>query len=164
MKRYYKKIDSTLELKNFDDVAAEVGNVAVGISNSGSLYKWNRETRRPEKISNSEAVEILQITPEELDKIIETRGAFEIVKPVEEAPVQEPTPVEVVTPTEEVKQEVQEVCIKAHYDDVVALIKVVHDEVKSLKEELHAENIDLKAKIDNLENVVTELKNFIILE
>lgn len=163
MKRFYKKIDSTLELKNFDDLATAEGAVAVGVSNSGSLYKWNREVRRPEKINNSDAASILQVTPEEIDKIIETRGAFEIAEPIEEVPVpvQEPAPVEVIAPVKEVKQEE---CTRTHYDDLVALIQAVHDDVKNLKEELHASNSDLKNKVDNLDSVVTELKNFIILD
>ena len=161
MKRFYKKIDSTLELKTLDDLAVAEEKRAVGISNSGSLYKWNREVRRPEKINASDATSILQVTPEELDKIIETRGAFEIVEPVEEVPVPEPVSVELNAPIEEVKPEG---CNRTHYNDLVALIQALHDDVKNLKEELLTENSDLKSKVDNLENAVNELRNFISLE
>lgn len=168
MKRYYKKIDSTLELKNFDDLAAADGAVAVGVSNSGSLYKWNRESRRAEKINNSEAADILQVGAAEIEAIITHRGAYEILEPVEKEETQEPTKLEVNTPTEEVVEAVAQVepkeCEKTHYDDLVDLIKALHEEVKVLKLELSAEAVDLKGKVNSLEETVTELKNFIILE
>lgn len=168
MKRYYKKIDSTLELKNFDDLAAADGAVAVGISNSGSLYKWNRESRRAEKINNSEAADILQVGAAEIEAIITHRGAYEILEHVEKEEVQECIPEEVNTPTEEVVETVAQVepkeCEKTHYDDLVILVKALHEEVKILKLELSAEAVDLKGKVNGLEATVTELKNFIILE
>lgn len=168
MKRFYKKIDSTLELKTLDDLAAADGKEAVGISNSGSLYKWNRETKRPEKINNSEAISILQVTPVELNKIVVTRGTFELIEPVQEEEVQEPTSVKVITPTEAIVNAVTTAepkeCEKNHYNDLIDLIKTIHEEVVSIKDEIKAESKGLKEKVTSLESTITELKNFIVLE
>lgn len=119
MKRYYKKIDSTLELKNFDDLAAADGAVAVGVSNSGSLYKWNRESRRAEKINNSEAADILQVGATEIEAIITHRGAYEILEPVGKEEVQECIPEEVNTPTEEVVETPEQAISLKEIEDVV---------------------------------------------
>lgn len=93
MSRFYKKIESSIELKAYDDVAAAVGAQAVGISASGALYKWDRHGKKVEKINSSEALEILKVNPEQLEKIIETRGAYVIDAPVEIAEAEVPLPV-----------------------------------------------------------------------
>lgn len=74
MKKYYKNIANTLQLKELDDLAAAEGKVAVGVSDSGSLYIYSREFRKVEKINRTDAMNYLGVTSEELDKIIDSKG------------------------------------------------------------------------------------------
>lgn len=156
MKRFYKKIDSTLELKTLDDLAATDGKEAVGISNSGSLYKWNREAKKAEKISSHTAEAILDVSSGEIEKIIETRGLCEIEEIQEETII--PDPVITVLVEEEIQG------VKQEHNDSIMLIQELRDEVKNIREEFLVENSNLKNRIEILENALTELKSFIILD
>lgn len=59
MSRHYGIIVANSNLKDLEAAAKVEGKHAVGITKSGTLYKWNSETRRAVQVSVVEAAEII---------------------------------------------------------------------------------------------------------
>lgn len=140
MTRFYKKIENTIELNALDQVAAAEGKQAIGIGSSGSLYKWDRINRKAVKITPAEAMAILAVEQELLDKIISTRGTYIIEEP---APEIAPEPVVPTVDLSEVKE----------------MINESRRLLKEARDQSEASHLDIYGKIDDLHlAILDELK------
>jgi hypothetical protein len=82
MNRFYKIVKNALDLKSLYEQAQAAGMQAVGVSITGTLYKWDPEKKGPVKIEVGEAAEILVTTPDEVAKLALYRGEYAILDPV----------------------------------------------------------------------------------
>lgn len=177
----YKQILSAAELKSLHEEAVLNGKQEVGISRGKILYAWDEERSTIKAITRTEAAERLNLTPAEVDKIIETDGQVVFDEPKAEvayagfpepavheelveddAPEEETVPV-VEEPTPEVKEEPK--------SDDPDPVQTPYEEPKSetpaiaspeAPESVQAAPADqIKAVIDKIVDALQELKNLI---
>lgn len=89
--RYYNRVESTIDLHKLDEEARKESKKCVGVSRKGDLYTVD-PGKNHRKITVAEAAEILETTAEEVQKLLEARGEYQIVDPEPVSPVIEPTP------------------------------------------------------------------------
>ncbi|MCU7522817.1 MAG: hypothetical protein HF308_20295, partial [Ignavibacteria bacterium] len=82
MNRYYKIVKNALDLRSLYDQAKAEGMQAVGVSITGTLYKWDPDKKAPVKIEVGEAAEILVTTPDEVAKLAMYKGDYVVQDPV----------------------------------------------------------------------------------
>ena len=76
MDRHVVITSNAQKLKEADAVARERGTQAVGLSPSGNLYLWDDKGRRAVKATVAEAAAILDLPETEVQKWVDTKGAY----------------------------------------------------------------------------------------
>lgn len=109
--RYYGQITKAQDLEKIQVAADKHGKTAVGITKGGGLYAL--KDGKALKIGEDVAAEHLETTIEEIRKLVESKGSYEIPSKKVEASVglEEELPEELVeepVPTPEVEEEVLE--------------------------------------------------------
>jgi tetrahydromethanopterin S-methyltransferase subunit G len=94
MSRYYGRISIVPELKAIQDQASLEGKTAVGVTKGGGLYAI--KSGKAEKVAIEEAAKFLETSTEEVQKLVDAKGVYEIKDPepeleIIEEPVTEPT-------------------------------------------------------------------------
>ncbi|MDR4969303.1 MAG: hypothetical protein RG740_06765 [Acholeplasmataceae bacterium] len=159
MSRIYKLISTTTELEKLQREAE--GDTAVGISPSGALYIWDGSAK---KINVEKAAEILETTQENITKLVECKGAYEIVDeprldielasfPEDIPTLNEPAPDVESDPASEPdpEPEVQEAAKSPGLDE--QLIKTFED----IKEDLKTNKIDTDHAIHELAQTMNKI-------
>lgn len=95
--RFYNKVESTIDLHKLDEDAKKENKKCVGVSRKGDLYTVD-PGKNHRKITVEEAAEILETTSDEVQKLLEARGDYQIVDPEPVSPVIEPTPEQTADP------------------------------------------------------------------
>ena len=154
-KHYYKNIKDVIDLKTLDAAAEIAGKQAVGITNAGSLYKWDRTNRKAETIGISEAALILDLREDVVKKFVEVRGNYVIEAPVQAAPVVEVKEVSVETKeNEKLKEQLESIDNKL--DEILKEIRANGAASNSIN--------SIENKVDKLAEDLEAFKNSILLD
>lgn len=160
MTKFYKKIDTSNDMKLLDEQAAQLGVQAVGISNQGTLYKWDRKGKNIEKITTLEAMEILQLDQDTLDKIVISRGAYVIEEPKEVIEEQTETANSAAESPDKDESLVLLKSIDSHLEDIKSLLT---NEIKN--NSIYTDRFyNLEDKINSINETLKVIKSGLILE
>lgn len=83
MTRFYKQIANANDLQALQYEAEKEGMTAIGISTSGQLYRYDSLQKRVVNTNEVYAANLLETTIDNIRKIVETKGEFQIVDELE---------------------------------------------------------------------------------
>ena len=150
MARIYGIVATNNEMKALEEKALETGSHAVGVTNRGGLYKWDAGTSRAIDISKDDAAKLLDVTLDDIDKIIESKCTYVIAEHVIDEPV-----VELIETTEEIDEDINE---DVDEPEIIEDVKQEEPEVTAQDEILRVVK-DINAKIDSIKDDIRVLKD-----
>ena len=165
--RFYDKINTTIDLHKLDDKSRQQNKACVGITKGGDLYTVDG-SKSHRKINIAEAAEILETTSEEVQKLLDARGDYQIKDPEPVVPEIIPSPVvapEVTEPAMESPKVEKPEQSKDPVQEAAGIIAKAVGEVLGEHEAKTKEQIDrIEGKVDKLQESVdklqTEVENF----
>jgi outer membrane biosynthesis protein TonB len=161
IERVIGPIVTTGDLKKLQARAVDPETIALGISNSGIIYKLVNGTAN--KVPTAEAAEILDVSPEDIQEIVKAKGAYTFQEKQDDQPLEEEQPIE----EEHQAAEKEEIPVHVDKEEKEEIEEPQEQPVQSTEKDVHEEQpIEEKPeeKQELPEEVEIEIKNEEIIE
>lgn len=153
--RFYRSVKSSTDMLKLFQEAQKEGKEAVGISSSGTLFKWDTVGKKAVPITEKEAASILDVSLEDMAKIQSSRGEYQVA---EEEIIHEESVLidgEIEIPEEKCNCDIYH----KEIEDLKASIAKDKETIQELKQEnekLLFENVELSRKANKKPSMTLE--------